>query len=176
MMVNADGLFRRSKIISRHCQTVRSAYITGHKKIILSGLTCFIMYLIHACNMSEYRLRLLQIDICLDFRIPFLYIQIKCHAGTYTVTIRANMSPNSHGLYAIQNFFDSLHSLHLDFYSSSSVSAVSCFSPSSLSVPFEWSCSITSSMSLDIFTPYSMDSSRMKRISGVLRRFRFFAS
>ena len=37
MMVNADGLFRRSEIIRRYCQTVRSAYITGYKKIILSG-------------------------------------------------------------------------------------------------------------------------------------------
>ena len=136
MMVNADG-FRRSEIIRRYCQTVRAAYIWVQKDHI-HGITCFIMYLVHACNMSEYRLRLLQIDIsALILRIPFLYYtEVKCHAGTYTVTIPGanTVPPIPMVFYAIQNFFDSLPFLHLDFllFSSSSFCCI-LFSPSSLS-------------------------------------------
>ena len=160
MMVDADSLLSFFKKVTRKCQTVSGTDIAGNKEVKYSVI-CLCFYFIDTFNMSEDRLRMIKINGHINIRKICSDIQVQRHTGADTVAIRTDMSANPDSFYTFQYFCYIFHG-HSSYSSSD--------------FPKEASLFATSSINFDIFTPYSIDSSRIKRISGVLRRFRFLAS
>ena len=104
MMVNACGLFCRVKILSGNSKTIQCADITGDKKIILFLFFCFCLNLIHSVDVIKYRLRLFQINICLNIRKILPDIKVQSHTGADAVSIRTDVAANAYGFYIFQYF------------------------------------------------------------------------
>ena len=74
MMINTCCSFCSVKVWTCNGKSVSCTYITGNKKVILFVTIQLCFNLIHTVNMSENRFGIIQVHICLNFRIIGFYI------------------------------------------------------------------------------------------------------
>ena len=102
MVIDAGCFCGCFKIFSRYGKSVPGTDIAGDKKIIYLFTICLCLHLIHSLDIIKYRFWIFQIYISLYIRKILPDIKVQSHAGAYAVTIRTDMSCNTHSPDTVQ--------------------------------------------------------------------------